>query len=597
MQPLQKLALLLLLSCSTSIISAQTYLNLDFETMSGNQIRRWVTLNNAAVYTLDSVEKVSGNYSYKISKTNPNEKRDAFFSNILPPALVKGKDIILKGRIKTDIKEKAEAGLFLVAYDKIGKPIQFDDMAGKRIDHTSSWQEVSISAKIDSNAAIISIGGACYGGALTAWFDNFELFIDGKKYISPVPRTAALTKNELEVLKKYCYPLESSDPNIETNTDLSILKKLTKDARIISLGESSHGSSEIFKMKHRIIKYLSQHDTFNMLAFEANMPESNTLNKAILDQQFDQVNLIKTLYLWPWHTTEIRNLLNWVQDFNQGKPKIEFAGFDMQFYKGAIEEVKKALQTNTDIQKDLYEFEYFISTIAYQYINQKGKVSLPVEQMHRTTQLHTQVKTAIQKSDKTGTEKDWLLQNMRILEQYVDHKIGDGNPEEKRDRYMAENLLWLLDNRPDPKIIVWAHNGHISKSNKTIDKGFIDSQMRMGGYIADSIPGKSLAIGFTFYDGSYTAMDPNDIKPFPAVTAFPGTYEHFLNQMDEPSFILDLKKIKANKPVELDWLLSTLPFRIVGANKQDIEFQDTNIADAFDYLIFIKTSTNSHLLD
>lgn len=92
-------------------------------------------------------------------------------------------------------------------------------------------------------------------------------------------------------------------------------------------------------------------------------------------------------------------------------------------------------------------------------------------------------------------------------------------------------------------------------------------------------------------------MDPNDIKPFPAVTAFPETYEHFLNQMDEPSFILDLKKIKADKPVELDWLLSTLPFRIVGANKQDIEFQDTNIADAFDYLIFIKTSTNSHLLD
>lgn len=597
MQPLQKLALSLLLSCSTSIISAQTYLNLDFETMSGNQIRRWTTLNNAAVYTLDSVEKVNGDYSYKISKINPNEKRDAFFVNILPPELVKGKNIILKGRIKTEIKEKAEAGLFLVAYDKAGKPIQHDEMTGKRIDHTSSWQEVSISAKIDSNAAIISIGGACYGGALTAWFDDFELFIDGQKYITPVPRTAALSKNELAVLKKYCYPLKSFDPNLETYADLSILKKLTKDARIISLGESSHGSSEIFKMKHRIIKYLAQHDTFNMLAFEANMPESNTLNKAILNQQFDQINLMKTLYFWTWHTTEIRNLLNWMQDFNQGKPKIEFAGFDMQFYKGAIEEIKKALQTNTEIQKDLYEFEYFISTIAYQYANQNGKVHLPDEQIHRTTQLHKQVKTAIQKSDKTGTEKDWLLQNMRILEQYVDQKIGDGNPEEKRDRYMAENLLWLLDHRPDPRIIVWAHNGHISKSNKTIDKRFIDSPMKMGGYIADAIPDKSLTIGFTFYEGSYTAMDPNDIKPFPAETAFPGTYEHFLNQIDEPIFILDLKKVKVDKPVELDWLLSTLPFRIVGANKQDIEFRDTNIADAFDYLIFIKTSTSSHLLD
>ncbi|AIM37057.1 hypothetical protein KO02_10385 [Sphingobacterium sp. ML3W] len=597
MQSLKKLATLLLLSCSIPTLSAQTYLNLDFETMSGNQVRSWFTLNNAAVYSRDSVEKVSGDYSYKINKTNPNEKRDAFFSNTLPFELVKGKDIILKGRIKTDIKEKAEAGLVLVAYDKMGKPIQFDDMAGKRINHTSSWQEVSISAKIDSNAALISIGGVCYGGAITAWFDDFELFIDGQKYITPVPRTAPLTKNELAVLKKYCYPLKSFDPNFNNDADLSILKKLTKDAKIVALGESSHGSSEIFKMKHRIIKYLTQYDNFNMLAFEANMPESNTLNKAIMNQQFDQINLMKTLYFWTWHTTEIRNLLNWVQDFNQGKPKIEFAGFDMQFYKGAIEEVKKALQTNTDIQKDLYEFEYFISTIAYQYANQNGKVSLPDEQIHRTTQLHTQLKTVIQKSDKTGTEKDWLLQNMRILEQYVDQKIGDGNPEEKRDRYMAENLLWLMDHHPDPRIIAWAHNGHISKSNKTIDKGFFDSPMKMGGYIADAFPDKSLSIGFTFYDGSYTAMDPNDIKPFPAETAFPGTYEHFLNQMDEPIFILDLKKVKADKPVELDWLLSTLPFRIVGADKQANEFRDTNIADAFDYLIFIKTSTNSHFLN
>ncbi|MBB2951314.1 MULTISPECIES: erythromycin esterase family protein [Sphingobacterium] len=597
MQPLQKLTLLLLLSCCTPIVSAQTYLNLDFETMSGNQIRRWTIRNNAAVYTIDSVEKVSGNYSYKISKINPNEKRDAFFVNILPPELVKGKNIILKGRIKTEIKKKAEAGLFLVAYDKTGKPIQHDEMTGKRIDHTSSWQEVCISAKIDSNAAIVSIGGACYGGELTAWFDNFELFIDGKKYLSPVPRTAALSKNELAVLKKYCYPLKSFDPNIETYTDLSILKQLTKDARIISLGESSHGSSEIFKMKHRIIKYLAQQEKFNILAFEANMPESAEVNKAILKKQFDQINLIEKLHLWPWHTAEVRNLLNWVQDYNQGQPKIEFAGFDMQNYNQAMETLKQALKSNVDIQKDLYEFEYFLSTIAYQYVYEKGKVSLTDEQIHRIAELNTSLKTMIQKSNSNATDKDWLIQNLRIIEQYLDQKIGVGNREEKRDRHMAENMLWLSAHRPDSKIIAWAHNGHVSKSHINLDKSFLDSPRGMGSYIADVIPCKSLAIGFTFYEGSYTAMDPNDIKPFPAETAFLGTYEHFLNQMDEPIFILDLKKIKADKPVELDWLLSTLPFRTIGGNKQTVEFRDTNIADAFDYLIFIKTSTNSHLLD
>ncbi|MFD2904691.1 erythromycin esterase family protein [Sphingobacterium anhuiense] len=597
MQPLQKLALLLLLSCSTSIVSAQTYLNLDFETMSGNQIRRWTTLNNAAVYTLDSVEKVGGNYSYKISKTNPNEKRDAFFVNILPSELVKGKNIILKGQIKTEIKEKAEAGLFLVAYDKTGKPIQHDDMTGKRINHTSSWQEVSISAKIDSNASIISIGGACYGGASTAWFDNFELFIDGKKYTTPVPRTAALSKNELAVLKKYCYPLKSFDPNFDNNADLAILKKLTKGANIVSLGESTHGSSEIFKLKHRIIKYLAQQEKFNVLAFEANMPESAEVNKAILKKQFDQINLIEKLHLWPWHTTEVRNLLNWMQDYNQGQPKIEFAGFDMQNYNKAMETIKQALQSNVDIQKDLYEFEYFLSNIAYQYVYEKGKVSLTDEQIHRIAELNTSLKTMIQKSNSNATDKDWLIQNLRIIEQYLDQKIGVGNREEKRDRQMAENMLWLSAHRPDSRIIAWAHNGHISKSHINLDKSFLDSPRGMGSYLADSISDKSISVGFTFYDGSYTAGGPQDLSTYAAETAFPGTYEYFFNQVNEPIFILDLKKVKAEKPTELNWLLSTLPFRTVGAEKRKHEFRDTNIIDAFDYLIFIKTSTNSHLLD
>ena len=39
----------------------------------------------------------------------------------------------------------------------------------------------------------------------------------------------------------------------------------------------------------------------------------------------------------------------------------------------------------------------------------------------------------------------------------------NGPSNEIRDNYMAENLSWILDNNPNSKIVLWAHNGHISK--------------------------------------------------------------------------------------------------------------------------------------
>lgn len=118
MRSFKKLATLLILSCSISTVPAQAFLNLDFESISNNKPRLWTASNNAAIYTLDSIEKFSGNYSYKISKTDPSDQRDAFFRTTLPLHLVKAKEIIIKGKIKTNIQDKANAGLYLIVSDK-----------------------------------------------------------------------------------------------------------------------------------------------------------------------------------------------------------------------------------------------------------------------------------------------------------------------------------------------------------------------------------------------------------------------------------------------------------------------------------------------
>lgn len=88
-------------------------------------------------------------------------------------------------------------------------------------------------------------------------------------------------EKELEWLRSAVFPLESFDMNYDYE-DISSLKEIIGNAKIVALGEVSHGSSEIFKMKGRIIKYLVERAGFNVFAIEASMPDAYKLNKYII---------------------------------------------------------------------------------------------------------------------------------------------------------------------------------------------------------------------------------------------------------------------------------------------------------------------------
>lgn len=60
--------------------------------------------------------------------------------------------------------------------------------------------------------------------------------------------------------------------------DMQPIKSLIGDARIVSLGESTHGSKEIFQMKHRMLEFLVKEMGFTIFSIEASMPEAFRLN-------------------------------------------------------------------------------------------------------------------------------------------------------------------------------------------------------------------------------------------------------------------------------------------------------------------------------
>ena len=113
--------------------------------------------------------------------------------------------------------------------------------------------------------------------------------------------------------------------------DMKPLKKIIGNARIVSLGEATHGTREFFQLKHRMLEFLASEMGFTIFSIEANMPEAYRLNDYVLNGIGDPAKLLKGMYFWTWDTQEVLEMIKWMREFNKsGKGRVQFTGFDMQ---------------------------------------------------------------------------------------------------------------------------------------------------------------------------------------------------------------------------------------------------------------------------
>lgn len=117
--------------------------------------------------------------------------------------------------------------------------------------------------------------------------------------------------------------------------DLEPLRAIVGDARVVALGESTHGSREQFQMKHRLVEFLASEMGFDAFAIEASMPEAHAVDGFVSGGEGDPVELIRGMYFWTWQTEEVLAMVEWMRAFNEEhaddpEESIRFTGFDMQ---------------------------------------------------------------------------------------------------------------------------------------------------------------------------------------------------------------------------------------------------------------------------
>ena len=562
------------LLCSCSTLYPGQY-NLDFEHIDGlDRLTRWEYIDQSTEeYTslCDTLCRYRGRSSLRLERSDSASRGPVYFYQMLPDSLVAGHKVELSGWIRTEGHSAERSNLLLaLPQESDNSPVSFRDseffVKSAHNKHSKSgWRRMTLRRQVPDSAAGISIGGMLTGRG-TAWFDDFEVRIDGRKLRDTViPELKyRLSPREKRELRRYIYPLQGCDPADADSVELRLLDRLVGTGAVVALGENSHGASEIFRLKERIIRYLNRQLGFNRVVFEAEMAEGTILNDYICSGVGHAKAGIFGLNMWVWDVNEVVSLVEWMRQRNIDGHRIDFSGVDMQSNEKARALLRQGLKEDGAALKLLDRMDSKLDKVLR--YDERGMARIDQQLAGEITQELDSLETCIDAS------ASGLRQCITLIRQY----LGQGRDLFWRDRCMAENLLWLRQQHPNERMVLWAHNGHISRADK-----------RMGYWLDRQLGADYVTFGFTFYDGRYTIIKPGVRKwQHDAQEAYPGTLEYLLRQLDEPIFILDLKRMREEHAPDLEWF-KQMKFRHVGAMKLEDEFWDHDIVSQYDYLVFI----------
>ncbi|QHT71615.1 erythromycin esterase family protein [Rhodocytophaga rosea] len=581
----------------------QSILNLSFEPhVNGNQpLKLWYTKGPNYVFYIDTTLATEGKGSLVIeSKLAQPTAFFTIYTNKLPVDSVKGKLLTLQ------VLARAEKPIVIQTYIAVqGKVDRLNDVL--RMDTLKSfgkWHPYKLQIPVPLEAGQVAFGFRMFGSG-KVWFDKATILLDSIPYpdipiIEPdssATTASARTPSQIEIdwLQKYNLPLQTFNPAVPLE-DLYFIKSIMGTAQIVGLGEVSHGSREIFLMKHRLLRYLVEQHGFSLFAIEADMGAADRLNQYVLAGEGDPRQLLTGLGFWTWNTEEILGLISWMRKYNmKSTTKVKFTGFDMQVPEVAMDNLWQfAEKRDTLLKNSLQPIKEFIKTVrttntrAGMMSSQlQSKARLACRLLHERIELQKGYYLNILTLDELST----LRQDLLLLNQFIEfHLLPLKEAAGYRDACMADNLHYLLGKYPKEKVVVWAHNGHVSNQGMYVDV------RPMGRYLKDTYKEKYINVGFAFGQGSYRGIDPasGKIATIKAEPAQVGSYEQFFDKVNSSAFMLDLRKISLSKATQ--WLFEPRYFRTVGAMATRREFSQTQIVKEFDLILFLKESTAAKAL-
>ena len=337
------------------------------------------------------------------------------------------------------------------------------------------------------------------------------------------------------------------------------------EARVVLLGEASHGTSEFYRARAAITKRLIEEHGFTIVAVEADWPDAASIDRYVRGRprREGEEAPFQRFPTWMWRNTDVDAFVQWLKRRNEGRPQEEMAGFyglDLYNLGGSIRAVIDYLD-DVDPEAALVARERYGCLQPYAKNPQGyGRMALtrgyaqceqPVVQMLREL-LQKRMEYVGEDGDEylDAAANARLVKNAEAYYRVMYH--GAAESWNLRDTHMFETLCQLLDAKgPGAKAVVWAHNSHIGNAVHT-EMGQIREELNIGQLCKERWGEQARLIGFGTHTGTVAAAtdwdDPMEVKEVRPSLA--GSYERVSHDSGVERFLLDMRQGVNEEAVE-----------------------------------------------
>ncbi|TFV64647.1 UNVERIFIED_ORG: erythromycin esterase family protein [Bacillus sp. AZ43] len=381
------------------------------------------------------------------------------------------------------------------------------------------------------------------------------------------------------------------------------------DARIVAIGEASHGTHEYYAWRAALTRRLIAERGFSLVAVEGDWPDCYRVNRSVRlrpGADADPREALDAFARWPtwmWANDEVTDFCRWLRAFNAGRDEqrqVGFYGFDVYSLWDSMHELVGWLQQHEPqhvgtAKQALACFEPFGEDGAeYAFASRFAPTSCEqavIDLLRSLCEERGRQESAVDRESRFSAE-----QNAAVVvdaERYYRAMVqGSAQSWNVRDVHMVDTLDRLLarDGQPHPaKAVVWAHNTHIGDARATdmADAGMVNvGQLLRERHGADDV----VLVGFAGYRGGVVAGSSwgAQMARMPVPEARQGSLEALLHESvgTDALFVLP----RGDRP---GWLRRRLDHRAIGVvyrpeRERWGNYVPTVVGDRYDALLYLE---------
>ncbi|MFI8093665.1 erythromycin esterase family protein [Streptomyces sp. NPDC086080] len=386
------------------------------------------------------------------------------------------------------------------------------------------------------------------------------------------------------------------------STDLRPFSRSVGAARLVGLGEGSHGSHEFFTLHDRLFRHLVENKGFATYSREAGWNAGLDVNEWVQGGPGDIREIIQRNFQSDWvlfATEEYAQLFEWMRAYNarhDHRHKLQYMGFDVGPIEPALYDKVLAYVAKhyPDLEQRFTELYSGHPTGSVQAATTEFRHRPPAERQdlaRRAQEAYELLAAQRPAPDPIDLHSTASIAQSTRFYAYPDTEQGETDSLQFRDRTMAENVAWWHRLTGD-KMVVSAHNSHVAHRDT------YPSFTRQGGFLRQWFGRDYTNLRTAFHQGSFdstyeTAAGGVGVRAFTVGPPEPGFNEYTLGAVPYDRYFLDLRTLPSPAG---QWAAQAHPNRFFGGFWEPTDVEDIALSKYSDMLIFVRRSTAAQMV-